>query len=240
MAAYKDGDSGFSILRPGEGVPAPTGPAEGGDFGWVKTGPLDRWRGARVARSIEGLTRGLKTTTGYNVAATKYEESRQALALVRERGDLLPLQKAQDRERLETEIVQGRLAADAMVQEHQQAMALAAKDHEIELLNRKAEKLQAKARVKEAKRALKEAGKKKAPQAAAGSEGPAEFERHYQTAQKAKGNLSEGKRRVREIYAAAADERRQLTDEEMMEVDAINDAARAAADEVRRGAASDL
>jgi hypothetical protein len=58
--------------------------------------------------------------------------------------------------------------------------------------------------------------------------------------QEAKANLSEGERRIQAIYARAAAERRHLSDEELMEVDAIADAANAASAEVRRAAASDL
>jgi hypothetical protein len=237
---YKDGDPGFSILRPGETVPAARGgPADGGDFGWIRTGILDRMRNRRLARALEEHTAGLKLTTEYTHQAARYEEARQALALARERASLLPLATERDRERLKHELVAAQLELEALLQERQRAVEIADADHKIALIARKAEKLEAKARVKEAKRALKQAGKKPKGQSAA-DDMPEEFRRHWQTEQDVHRNRSESDARIAAIYDRARAERRNLSAEEIEEVDALANAADGAESEVRRRAASDF
>ncbi|MGH7089532.1 MAG: hypothetical protein ACREFQ_11595 [Stellaceae bacterium] len=178
-------------------MPAPAGPAEGNDFNFVKTGILARWKGRSLARNIEALAEGLRMGADYNDAATRYEESRQALALSRERSALLPQKIALEHQQLKAVILEGQLHLEEMLAARQRAAELAEDDHKIERLNRKAVKLQAKARVKEAKRALKEAGKKR-PEAAPGDM-PAEFRRSWATEQRARVNRAAGHERIAQI-----------------------------------------
>src|SRR5439155_14014617 len=101
---------------------------------------------------------------------------------------------------------------------------------------REEKRLQAKRRIKEAKRALKQKGK--SAEAPAAKNGPEEFHRAYATEQRVRANLSEGETRIASIYQRAQAERRNLTPEEIEEIDAIADSASAAESDVRRRAAS--
>jgi hypothetical protein len=74
----------------------------------------------------------------------------------------------------------------------------------------------------------------------AGDEMPEPLRRHYATEQEVHANVTEAQRRAQAIRDRAAAQRRNLTNEEIEEIDALEDAAQAAADSIRRGAASDL
>jgi len=230
-----------TVFPPGSNLPAQQpSPADGDDFDWVQSGFLARRRGHALARTIDELAGGLEIAAKYNIAAKAYEESRQALAHARDQASLLPLKLEVQRERLNAEILQGQAHFNRVLQAHRQAAEVAAADHEIDMLRREEERRRLKlciAKLKLEKEGLRPAS---GPTAPAWGDGPEAFQRHFKTMQEAKRNVTEGQRRIETIYARAAAERRQLTDDELLEVDAIADAAQAAEDEVRRGGASDL
>jgi len=244
---FKDGDPRFSLARPGERMPGEyTGPAQGGDFSWVRTSWFDRLRGRQVTRAVAELTEGLKEATGYNYQAAAYEHSKQVHALARREEELLPLKHEQRRANLELGIVETQCAISEVLEKRERAQA----EHRRVMIEQKGQKQAAKARNKNHKRARREARQaarearyamRDRPAAARPADtGPEAFNRHYRTMEEAKRNTLEGERRIQAIYAAAAAQRRHLTDDEMLEVDAINDAAQAARDEVRRTGASDF
>jgi hypothetical protein len=204
----------------------------------VQPGPVGRWRGRRFAKAVKEQAAGVVIATEYYTQAAAFERARQGLVLAHQEAALLPLKLETQRQQLQGQLLQGQVHLDAMLQERQQAAELAAAEHQIELLNRKSEKLEAKARIKNAKRALKDAGKKK--REAPVDDTPEEFRRHWQTEQRVRENRSEAQRRVAEIYDTARRERRNLSPDEIEEMDALADAAEAAEADVRRRAASGL
>jgi hypothetical protein len=235
-----------SLARPGERLPGEyTGPAQGSDFSWVKTGWLDRLRGRQAMRAVAELTDGLREATGYNHQSAAYEQSKQAVALARGQAEFLPLKLEQERTAFQLGIMQTQCAISDALEKRERAQA----EHQRVMIDQKGRTKVAKARNKSAKRARREARqaarearyamREQPPTRRPTDAGPA-FNRHFRTMQEAKRNLSEGERRIQAIYAAAAAERRHLTADEMLEVDAINDAAQAARDEVRRSGASDF
>jgi hypothetical protein len=242
---YRDGDPRFEIIRPEDTMPtAYRGPAEGNDFAWVKPTWLDRLRGRSMVKSLVVLNDGLRLATEYNQQAAVYEQSRQAIIHARNQEQLLPLKLEQERSEYELVLVRSQCA----IQDELERRKRVHLEHKRAIIEQKGARQTAKARIKQnkrARRAAREADRRRPfaetpPPAQFVDDGPEAFQRHFKTMQEAKRNLSEGERRIRAIYARAAAERRQLTEEELLEVDAIADAAQAAEDEVRRSGASDL
>ncbi len=235
---YQDGDPGFSLMRPGDFLPSEHGPATGGDFSWVKGTWFERMRGRSIARSIAELKDGLELSTEYQQAAKAYEESRQALALAREQAAFSPMKLEQEKQRLQAQLlgIQGEL--EAIVYRRQLAQA----DHGIAMLEREEQRLAAKLRIKKQKlkrRELKAQRKKQVtPLDDAPTDDPPEaFRRFWSTEEEVRTNRSFADDRVGAIYRRAAAERRQLTDNELEEIDALTNAASGAESEIRRRAA---
>jgi hypothetical protein len=238
---YQDGDAEFSLIRPGDSLPSEHGPVTSRDFHWVKGSLLERLRGRSVARSIEELKGGLELAAQYQHAAKAYEESRQALALAREQAAFLPIKLEQERQRLTAQL----LAVQGELEEIVRRRELAQADHEILLLEREEQRLAMKLRIKKMKlkrRDMKAERQQRQPTAAdrPTEDAPEAFGRYWATEQEVRRNRSAADERVEAIYRRAAAERRQLSDDELEEVDALTNAASGAEGEIRRRAAGDL
>jgi hypothetical protein len=156
---------------------------------------------------------------------------------------LLPLKFEHEQSALQLSIVQTHGAMRDELERRERARL----EHKRQITELKGANKAAKSRNKQAKRARRRArdaerhrGYDQSPPPRPNGGGAAAFHRHYRTMEEVRANLSEGERRLQEIYGRAAARRRNLTDDEMMEVDAIKDAMRAAKDEVIRTGASDL
>lgn len=229
---YPD-DGRVTIIPPGANLPS----AEQG-FDWVDTSWRARRRGRALARTIEGHTGGLRISRTYTEAATAYERACQDLEYARQQRALLPLKVERDRQHLHADILQGQSALNRMLQEAEQAAEISAADHQIAMIERKERKLAAKTRLKARKRDAK--GMERAAPAPSTSNTPEEFTRAWATEERVRRNRSEADRLIDAIYDRARAERRNLTADEVEEIDALQDSAAAAESEVRRRSASGL
>ena len=93
-------------LRGSASVMPPEGAPEHGDFNWVNTGILDRYRGRGLTKTVEQLTGGLEVATKFQHAAINYQHARQELLYVRELAKLLPSRLEKARSRLDLEIAE--------------------------------------------------------------------------------------------------------------------------------------
>jgi hypothetical protein len=143
-----ESEPGVEIYGPGESLPTaldrgPVGrPAQGHDFDWMQPGPIGRWRGRRLAKAVNGQAAGVAIATEYYTQAAAFESARQELVLAHQEAALLPLKLQTHRQQLQEELLHGQMHLDAVLQERHQAADLAEAEHQIELLNRKAEKLE--------------------------------------------------------------------------------------------------
>jgi hypothetical protein len=244
MKTYRDGDSRFEIMRPGELRPtAYQGPTEGRDYAWVRPGIIDRWMNRRRGKSLAVNYENLRLATNYNIQTAEYVKSEQAIVHARNQERLLPLKYEAEETDWQLKIIQ----TEATMSDELERRERAQQEHKRRMAELKGERKATKSRNKQARRArrrARDAERRRStydqgppPPTSGGAEA---FQRHYQTHQHAAASLSEGRRRRREIYARAEAERRNLTEDEMLEVDAIDDAAEAGADEMRRTGASDL
>ena len=236
MKKYRDGDDGYDIIRPGERMPTEyTGPAERGDFAWVRPTLPARWRGVRIGKTLKILNDNLGQEIQYNEQTAAFVRTKHAIVEAHDEERLLPLKFEQKQATLQLSIVK---TLGAIKDEMERG--------ERERLEHKRQMAELKSRDKQAKRArrrARDAERRRSfdqPQRPPTGGGAAAFHRHYRTMEEVRANLSEGESRLQEIYGRAAARRRNLTDDEMMEVDAIQDAMRAAKDEVIRTGASDL
>lgn len=247
MRKYRDGDDGYDIIGPGERLPGEyTGPAERGDFGWVKPTWLERFRGKRKGDTLAILNENLGLATNYNNQAAAYIRSQQAIVHARNQERLLPLKIEEEQSAAQLRIVRNHGAISDELERRERAQ----REHKRRMTELKGAAKAAKSRNKQARRARRRARDAERrrdydqspppPSSRPNGGGAAAFHRHYRTMEEVKANLSEGERRLHEIYGRAAAQRRNLTDDELMEVDAITDAMRAAKDEVIRTGASDL
>lgn len=250
MKTYRDGDAGYTVMGPRESLPTRhngslprqyTGPAQGSDFDWVDPSIIQRFLGRGRRKALKILNDNLGLSVEYNHQAAAYELSQQAIIHAQNQAALLPLRLEEERSERRLRVLRTHGAMRDEVERRERAEV----EHERRMTELKGERKSAKSRNKQAKRARRRArqAERQPPRddrPPPASYGPDAFHRHYRTAEEVRDNLSEGERRIREIYARAAAERRQLTAEELEEVDAIADAARAAADEIRRTGASDL
>ena len=134
------------VPRQGEVMP-PEGAPEHGDFNWVNTGILDRYRGRRLTKTVEQLTGGLEVATKFQHAAINYEHARQELLYVRELAKLLPSRLEKARSRLDLEIAEIESDLYTLARSYQLANA----DHELQLLRKKEEQIQVKIKIQRAK-----------------------------------------------------------------------------------------
>lgn len=246
MPTYRDGDPKFSVLRPGDHN-LPVGAGRGGpvggfatadDFGWVRPSIVTRFQEWRRVGAVRRYTGGLETAARYNRAAADYVRARGELVYAAQQAALVPLKIERDRQQIEAEIVQGRVAFDAMLQSAQSAAEQSAAEHQIAMEQLEERRLRAKAKRKEAKRALK--GARRDPEPAPQGDGPEAFRRHWATEQEVRRNRSAAEARIAQIYERARAERRTLSPEEVEAVDALADSAEAAEADVRRRAAGGL
>lgn len=237
MKKYRDGDRGYDIIRPGERMPGEyVGPAEGGDFGWLRPSPWERFRNRGKGKSLKILNDNLGLATDYNRKTAEHIRSKHDIAHAQNEGQLLPLKFEQEQSQIQLGILRNHGAMADELERRERAR----QEHKLKMIQLKGGRKSAKARNKQEQRARRRGRQPIDHQPEPPTSGPAAFNRHYRTVQEANMNRWEGERRIQEIYGRAAAAKRQLTPEELEEVDAIDDAARAAADEVRRTGASDL
>lgn len=229
-----DDDDRVTIYPPGAPLPTEAG-RQGREFTSVDTSWRVRRRGRALARTIQGLTGGLKITAEHTDAETALEKSRQELERVRGETALLPLQLERQRHELHRHLLTEQLRIEEMLAQHHRSTELAQADHELALAARKEEKLAAKLRRKRLKLDLERLSERHEPPAE--DDTPPEFRRHWKTEQRARANRSEAEQRIMAIYERARVERRGLSADEIEEVDALADAAEAAEADVRRRAA---
>lgn len=247
MKTYRDGDDEYTIIRPGDQVPGHyTGPAERGDFSWMNSTWLERFRGKQKGKSLQILNENLGLATNYNNQHAAYIRSQHAIVEANNDERLLPLKAEARQAELQLSIVRTHGAIHDDLERRERAQL----EHKRRITELKGAAKAAKSRNKQQRRARRRARDAERrrdydqspppPPPRPNGGGAAAFHRHYRTMEEVKTNLSEGERRLQEIYGRAAAQRRNLTDDEMMEVDAITDAMRAAKDEVIRTGASDL
>ena len=238
MGTHRPGDPTYELLPPGSDVHSKPATALSVsalalDFAGISTSFSSRWHGRRLARRIEELTEGQRISAEYAVSATANEQAKQGLELAQRQAALIPLKIERERQQLQGQLLEGQVVLSAILQRHQNEAELAAADHELALLERRERKLTLKARIKAKKRELR--GPKDEQPADDGTTDA--FRRHYKTETRVRANRSEADVRIAAIYARAQAERRNLSDDEIEEVDALTDAAEAAEADVRRGAA---
>jgi hypothetical protein len=244
MKTYRDGDDRYELIRPGEHLPGQyTGPAEGGDFAWLRPTWLERFRGKRKGKSLETANKNLRSATDYNNNTAGYIRSKHGIIEAHNEGHLLPLKAEYQKANLQLSIVQTHGAIHDELERRDRAQL----EHQRRMTELKGERKSAKSRNKQAKREQRRARQAERQRSTYDRQPPPSphngaeaFRRHYEARQHAGDSLAEGKWRRHEIYARAEAEGRNLTEEDMLELDAIDDAARAGADEMRRTGASDL
>jgi hypothetical protein len=244
---YKDG-RGMEIYRPGEPVPAvpDRGPigyhAEQGEFASVRSGPLVRFKGRGVLKTIHQHTKGLEIAAQYHTQAAAVERAQHARILAHHEAALLPQKLELQRLQLDEQLLQERMHMDAMLRDHQREAELAEIQHKTARQHAKGDRLEAEIRIKELKRALKDAGKKKKEAPATPIDDiPPEYKRASAVEKQVQRNRDAAEAEIDAIYAQARRERRhQLTAEEIEKVDAAQNSADAAESEVRRRAAGPL
>ena len=198
-----------------------------------------RWRARGRAVGLSIMQDVAERATRLNEAATELEKSNQALQLERGRSALVPVA-------VEREITKAKSDAEAAMDERLDEGARRferrqreSATSELALLNAERDELQIQVEIKRLKEELH--GKPPEPAPTEPRDDAAEvFARHIRTEETVKRSRSAADKRIDAIYARAAAERRQLTDDEIEEVDALGDAAKAAESELRRSAASDL
>jgi hypothetical protein len=154
---------------------------------------------------------------------------------------LLPLKIEAQRQQLHGEILQGQMHMDAVLREHQHAAELAEIEHKTARRHAKADKLEAEIRIKELERALKAAGKKKKKKEEPPVDNrPEEFKRAWAMEERVRQNRSAADEQMDAIFEKARRERRNLTADEVEQIDMLRDSANAAESEVRRRAAGPL